>query len=48
MENDVEVFIDGGDCYYEFEINARGTIYTHMPKRFTRVHFSQRYVEDIA
>lgn len=26
-ENDVEVFIDGGDCYYEFEINARGTIY---------------------
>src|SRR5262245_48947527 len=27
MENDVEVFIDGGDCYYEFEINARNTIY---------------------
>jgi hypothetical protein len=27
MENDVEVFIDGGDCYYEFEINALGTIY---------------------
>ena len=26
-ENDVEVFIDGGDCYYEFEINARNTIY---------------------
>jgi hypothetical protein len=26
-ENDVEVFIDGGDCYYEFEINALGTIY---------------------
>ncbi len=24
MENDVEVFIDGGDCYYEFEINALG------------------------
>ncbi len=22
VENDVEVFIDGGDCYYEFEINA--------------------------
>jgi hypothetical protein len=27
MENDVEVFIDGKDCYYEFQINARGTIY---------------------
>jgi hypothetical protein len=26
-ENDVEIFIDGGDCYYEFEINARNTIY---------------------
>jgi hypothetical protein len=26
-ENDIEVFIDGGDCYYEFEINALGTIY---------------------
>ena len=27
QENDVEVFIDGGDCYYEFEINALNTIY---------------------
>jgi hypothetical protein len=27
LENDVEVFIDGGDSYYEFEINALGTIY---------------------
>ncbi|MCX6560564.1 MAG: carbohydrate-binding family 9-like protein [Candidatus Aminicenantes bacterium] len=27
QENDVEVFIDGGDCYYEFEINAKNTIY---------------------
>ena len=27
MENDVEVFIDGGDCYYEFEINVLNTIY---------------------
>lgn len=26
-ENDVELFIDGGDCYYELEINARGTLY---------------------
>lgn len=26
-ENDIEVFIDGGDCYYEFQINALGTIY---------------------
>lgn len=27
LENDVEVFLDGGDCYYEFEINALGTVY---------------------
>jgi hypothetical protein len=27
FENDVELFIAGPDCYYEFEINARGTIY---------------------
>ncbi len=27
MENDVEVFIAGRDCYYEFELNALGTIY---------------------
>ncbi len=26
-ENDVELFVAGEDCYYEFEINARGTIY---------------------
>ena len=26
-ENDVEIFIDGGDTYYEFEINALNTIY---------------------
>ena len=26
-ENDVEVFIGGEDCYYEFQINALGTIY---------------------
>ena len=26
-DNDVEVFIAGRDCYYEFEINALGTIY---------------------
>ncbi len=26
-ENDVEVFIGGEDCYYEFEINALGTVY---------------------
>ena len=30
QENDVEVFIDGGDCYYELEINALGTIYEIM------------------
>ncbi len=27
LENDLEVFIDGGDCYYELEINAANTIY---------------------
>ena len=26
-ENDLEVFIDGGDTYYEFEINALNTVY---------------------
>ncbi len=26
-ESDVEVFFDGGDCYYEFELNALNTIY---------------------
>ncbi len=26
-ENDVEIFIDGGDTYYEFELNALNTIY---------------------
>jgi hypothetical protein len=27
LENDVEVFIDGGDCYYELELNAANTVY---------------------
>ena len=27
LENDAEVFIDGGDTYYEFEINALNTVY---------------------
>lgn len=27
LENDLEVLIDGGDCYYELEINAANTIY---------------------
>ncbi len=27
QENDVEVFVDGGDCYLELEINALGTTY---------------------
>jgi hypothetical protein len=27
FDNDVEVFFGGEDCYYEFEINAYGTIY---------------------
>ena len=27
FENDIEVFIDGGDTYYEFQINTLNTIY---------------------
>lgn len=27
FENDIEVFMAGEDCYYEFQINALGTIY---------------------
>lgn len=27
LDNDVEVFIDGDDCYYELELNAFGTLY---------------------
>lgn len=27
LENDLEVFIDGGDCYYELEVNALNTLY---------------------
>jgi hypothetical protein len=27
LENDLELFIDGGDCYYELEVNALGTLY---------------------
>jgi hypothetical protein len=26
-ENDIELFIDGGDCYYELELNALNTVY---------------------
>lgn len=27
LENDLELFIDGGNCYYELEVNARNTGY---------------------
>ena len=27
LENDIEIFIAGEDCYYEFQINALGTVY---------------------
>lgn len=27
LENDLEIFIDGGNCYYELEVNAANTIY---------------------
>ncbi len=26
-ENDLELFVDGGDCYYELEVNAANTVY---------------------
>jgi hypothetical protein len=48
-ENDIEVFVDGGDAYYELEINALGTIYdvywiwddaAHKP-RFQNAEFDE-------
>ncbi len=48
LDNDVEVFIDGGDCYYEIEVNAANTVYevffvwrdAHMPdSRFDAAQF---------
>lgn len=27
LDNDLELFIDGGDCYYELEVNAANTVY---------------------
>jgi predicted metal-dependent HD superfamily phosphohydrolase len=30
FDNDLEIFIAGKDAYYEFEINALGTIYEVM------------------
>ena len=27
LENDLEVFIEGRDCYYELEVNAANTVY---------------------
>jgi len=27
FENDLEIFVDGGDAYYELELNALGTVY---------------------
>jgi hypothetical protein len=27
LESDLELFIDGGDCYYELEVNAANTVY---------------------
>ena len=29
-ENDVEVFVDGIDAYYELELNARNTVYEEI------------------
>jgi len=49
LENDVEIFINGEDCYYEFQINALGTVYevfyiwqdAYKPKsRFDREEFN--------
>src|SRR3954470_13203339 len=27
LESDLELLIDGGDCYYELEVNALNTVY---------------------
>ncbi len=39
LENDLELFIDGGDCYYELEVNAANTIsfinFKKMKKRIS-------------
>ncbi|MEO6000650.1 MAG: carbohydrate-binding family 9-like protein [Chitinophagaceae bacterium] len=30
LDNDLEIFIDGGDCYYELEVNAFNTVYESL------------------
>ena len=40
QENDVEVFIAGQDAYYEFELNALGTI---MERFYI---WQDRYIEE--
>jgi hypothetical protein len=48
LENDLEVFIDGEDCYYELEVNAANTCYEvffiwkdayHQPAKFDTKQF---------
>ncbi len=38
QESDVEVFIDGGDAYYELEINALGTLHEVSSSGAMRIH----------
>ncbi|MBX3439870.1 MAG: carbohydrate-binding family 9-like protein, partial [Planctomycetaceae bacterium] len=44
QDNDVEFFLAGPDAYYEFEINAHGTIYEGMfiwQEAYDRLNFAQ-------
>jgi len=50
-ENDVELFIAGPDAYYEFQINARGTIYEVFyvwQDAYRRAGFADRPEFDLA
>ncbi len=50
-ENDVELFIAGPDCYYEFQINARGTVYEVFyiwQDAYRRAGFADRPEFDLA
>jgi hypothetical protein len=50
-ENDVELFIAGPDAYYEFQINARGTIYEVFyvwQDAYRRAGFADRLEFDLA
>jgi hypothetical protein len=50
-ENDLEVFIAGPDCYYEFQVNALGTVYEAFyiwQDAYLRGGFSRKLEFDLA